>query len=133
MADRVLAGGCLCGQVRFEARGEPINVRVCHCSICQRASAAPFYARALYRADQVSLAGEVGRHPSSEALWRLFCPACGTRIGTDRPSAGRMSLALSLFDDAKALRPDCHFFTSTKAPWLKLADGLPQHPEWPPD
>ena len=133
MTGAVHAGGCLCGAVRFELRGAPENVRICHCSICQKATAAPFYARVLCETRQVTFTGEVGRHPSSEAMWRLFCPRCGSRIGTDRPVSANTSLALSLFDDQTAFKPDCHFFVASKAPWLTLADELPQYPEWPPD
>ncbi len=35
-------------------------------------------------------------------------------------------------DDPSLFRPDMHFWVSSKQPWLKLDDGLPQYPEGPP-
>src|SRR6202008_2873145 len=37
---QVITGGCLCGRVCYEARGEPLFGVVCHCRDCQRASGA---------------------------------------------------------------------------------------------
>jgi len=122
----VLQGGCLCGAVRFVARGAPVNVRVCHCRLCQKATGQPFFARALYAEDAVTVTGETVRYPSSEALWRVSCPVCGARLFAHRPGAGRISAGLGTFDDPNALRPDCHMFVAQKLGWLKLDDGLPQ-------
>ena len=126
-------GGCLCGAVRFEARGTPENVRLCHCRLCQQAMASPFFARALYKGHQVTLRGETASYPTSSELERLFCPKCGTRVGAYRALSDNMALALALFDDPNALTPDAHFFTESKIGWLKFGDGLPQYAEWAPD
>ena len=39
------SGGCLCGSVRFEARGEPLRTTVFHCRTAPRSrrSATPYW------------------------------------------------------------------------------------------
>lgn len=127
----MLTGGCLCGAVRYEAEGEPINVRVCHCRLCQRAIGAAFNARALYEIDKVAVTGDVARVNSSPGLQRGFCPKCGTTLYSMRESLGVMGLTSGSMDDPSRFAPTEHIWVSSKQPWLKLDDGLPQHPEGP--
>jgi len=42
MSNSVHSGGCACGKVRFEARGEPYRVGMCHCLTCRKVHGAPF-------------------------------------------------------------------------------------------
>jgi hypothetical protein len=40
-----LAGGCLCGGIRYEISAEPRSADYCHCRMCRRAAGAPVVAR----------------------------------------------------------------------------------------
>ena len=122
-------GGCLCGAVRFQASGEPINVRVCHCRNCQKAMGSPFFARALFAQDALTVEGDTARYASSEATDRVFCKACGTRLFSWRTNGTAAGVALALFDDRNAFAPTEHIWVNEKMHWVKLDDGLPQHPE----
>jgi hypothetical protein len=134
MAENIMIreGGCLCGAVRLKARGEPINVRVCHCRNCQKAMGSPFFARALFPQDALTLEGDSGRYPSSDAIDRVFCKNCGTRLLSWRTNGTAAGVALATFDDRNAFAPTEHIWVSEKMHWVKLDDGLPQYPEQVP-
>ena len=122
-------GGCLCGAVRFKAKGEPVNVRICHCRNCQKAMGSPFYARALFDQKALSIAGDTGFYASSEALERVFCKRCGTRLFSRRTNGTMAGVALATFDDRDAFAPTEHIWVSEKMRWVMLDDGLPQYPQ----
>jgi hypothetical protein len=72
---RIRRGGCSCGAVRFELRGEPPKVGLCHCTKCRKATGSAFLAYADWPPLAFSFAGEV-RHYRR----RSFCPVCGSRL-----------------------------------------------------
>ena len=121
-------GGCLCGAVRFRAEGEPINVRICHCRNCQKAMGSPFFARALFDQKALTVAGETACYASSEALDRVFCRICGTRLFAWRKKPAVAGVALAAFDDRNAFAPTDHIWVTEKMDWVALDDGLPQYP-----
>jgi hypothetical protein len=125
-------GGCLCGAVRFKARGEPINVRVCHCRNCQKAMGSPFFARALFAQEALTVEGDTARYASSKATDRVFCKICGTRLFSWRTNGTAAGIALATFDDRNAFTPTEHIWVSEKIDWVKLDDGLPHYPERAP-
>jgi hypothetical protein len=125
-------GGCLCGAVRYVAEGEPVNERICHCRLCQKAIGAAFNARLLFRRSDVELTGPVQTFNSSPELKRGFCPQCGTTIFSAREALGLIGLTSGSLDDPADFHPTMHIWTSARQPWVRLDDGLPQHPEAPP-
>lgn len=128
----MITGGCLCGAIRYQAIGEPINQRICHCRLCQRAVGAAFNARMLFAEEAVAVDGPLGTVHSSEDLLRGFCPRCGTSILTKRLSSGWVGLSVGSLDDPATFKPEAHTWVSAKQPWLVIADGLPQYAEMPP-
>lgn len=125
-------GGCQCGAVRYAAKGEAVNQRICHCRLCQRAIGAAFNARLLFKRDQVTISGGVAWFPSSDAIHRGFCPACGTTMFSERPAGGVIGITTGSLDDPSIFRPQDHIWTSSKQDWVELTDGLPHYPENPP-
>jgi hypothetical protein len=125
-------GGCLCGAVRFRCEGEPLNVRICHCRTCQKAMGSPFYARALFDPRALTVEGETASYPSSEAIQRVFCKTCSTRLFSRRTNGTAVGVALATFDDRNAFAPTEHIWVSEKIAWVRLDDGLPQYPETVP-
>jgi hypothetical protein len=125
-------GGCLCGEVRYRADATPINERVCHCRLCQKAVGAAFNARVLFAGADVRIEGPARWSHSSPDLQRGFCGECGTTVFTRRLSNGVVGIGSGTLDDPSLFRPQMHIFTSSKQPWLALDDGLPQYEEWPP-
>jgi hypothetical protein len=121
-------GGCFCGAVRFKAEGEPVNVRICHCRNCQKAMGSPFFARALFKQDALSVEGETGYFASSEAVHRVFCKTCGTRLFSWRTNGTVAGVALAAFDDRNAFAPTQHIWVAEKMDWVKLDDRLAQYP-----
>ena len=122
-------GGCLCGQVRWRAAAEPINVRLCHCRNCQRATGGPYFARALFHDADVARSGETTRFASSGRLHRLSCARCGTPVFAEPQDGPWIAVSLTTLDDPSALAPGSHIWVSAKLDWTKIDDGLPQFPE----
>lgn len=125
-------GGCLCGAVRYIAEAEPLNERVCHCRLCQKALGAAFNARLLFRIEDVDIAGRTAAGRSSPELERVFCHECGTTLFSRRESMGIIGVASGTLDDPSLFAPTMHIWTSSKQPWLAIDDGLPQYEEGAP-
>lgn len=127
MSATVRTGSCLCGAVRFEARGEPKFVSNCHCESCRRAASAPSLTWAGFSNAQVDMKGAALReYSSSPGVVRSFCANCGSSIsyrGERWP--GEIHLAVCAFDDAAAMAPTSDHLSEEKLPWSALLATTP--------
>jgi heme-degrading monooxygenase HmoA len=124
-------GGCFCGAIRYRARGTPQGPSICHCSICRRTSGAPMVAWATFPTTELEwLKGTPRRFMSSAKAERSFCSDCGTALTFSFvKSPERTDVTLASLDHPERVTPLDHIFTTTRIPWVRLADGLPTFPE----
>ncbi|MFQ5939578.1 MAG: GFA family protein [Alphaproteobacteria bacterium] len=123
-------GGCLCGAVRYRAEGSPLVVEYCHCGMCRKASGAPVVVWAYLPAAKVVFTrGEPTRYRSSKKAVRGFCDRCGTPLTSAYVSGSDiLYLTVASFDRPETVRPERHAWTSSRLPWLEIADDLPRSP-----
>jgi hypothetical protein len=69
------SGGCLCGEVRLVATGEPYRVGLCHCLDCRKHGGSLFFAAAIFPEEAVTIEGD-----TREYQGRHFCPRCGSSV-----------------------------------------------------
>lgn len=80
------AGGCLCRALRYEARGRPLRVTVCHCRFCQRATGSAYMVEPVFTNEAVRLTQGAPRiyqlrsEGSGKRVDVHFCDACGTKL-----------------------------------------------------
>ena len=53
------------------------------------------------------------------SLWVALCIVVGIALGT--------------LDEDPGVRPECHIYVDSKAPWFEISDKLPQFAERAPD
>jgi hypothetical protein len=104
-------GGCLCGAVRVEARGEPYRVGLCHCLDCRKFSGTLFAALAIFPEAAVTISGETRAIGS-----RHFCPACGSSVFGCY--GDEIELGLGIFDAPDQFRPTYELWTVRREGWL---------------
>ena len=106
-----LSGGCLCGDVRIIADGQPDRVGICHCLDCRKHHGALFYAAAIYPHQAVKVRGE-----TNEFQGRAFCPKCGSSVFAR--SGDEVEVHLGILDDINQLRPDYELWCDRRENWL---------------
>jgi hypothetical protein len=124
-----ITGGCLCRACTYRTEAEPINVRVCHCRACQKATGGSLYARVLVPQAGLDIAGPVVWYNSSDDVRRGFCPSCGSSLFSERSSREAVGLTMGTLDDPNRFEPAEHIWTSAMQRWVRLDDGLPQYPQ----
>jgi hypothetical protein len=127
-SNRVLAGKCRCGAVRYEVPDAFLYAANCHCSGCRAATGSAFKAfagiereklRITEGLDDVAVFGE-------EDLNDTRCGECGSFLFSVVRDGAFVHVAMGSLVDAPTIRPTEHIFVGSKAPWFEITDDLPQ-------
>ena len=126
---RVRYGGCLCGQVRFEVRGAPTLVGICHCMECRKATGAVAMPDADWPKTQFGYSGTI-----KTFCGRGFCPECGTRVFHPREGKHDVEILLGALDDGPGdLVPELEGWIIRREHWLAPVAGAGQFERDPVD
>ncbi|NOQ79824.1 MAG: GFA family protein [Gammaproteobacteria bacterium] len=130
------SGGCLCGAVHFEIKGQISHIIHCHCSQCRKAQGSAFATNGIVNScDFKILTGEdkLTAYESSPGQTKYFCQICGSPIISkteSKPDQLRIRLG-TITSDIKE-RPMAHIFTTSKANWDEINGDLPQYESYEP-
>ncbi len=129
-------GSCLCGAISFEITKFEPPLGHCHCKMCQKFHGAAFSTFGEVKLENLHwTTGQqnLKSYTAPNRTIRQFCSTCGSSLlfcSSYNLTSGTIELAISTLDDAKDLKPDAHIYTSSKAPWMTIEDGLPQYKEF---
>ena len=122
MSEVIRTGGCLCGGLRYQVRGEPFKGGLCHCADCRKVTGSSFLHYADWRPSQFNYDG-----PFETYEGRSFCPRCGSHtfnIGDDQ-----VEIHLGTLDEAPSdIKPLVEGWAKRREPWLPVIPGIPMFP-----
>lgn len=125
--NKVFKGRCLCGNIKFSAKGPVLKPHTCSCRQCQRHSGALTQAWVEFKSKNVTWTGSGGepsKWRSSDYSSRAFCSNCGSTIGAidDNPV---IAIILGVFDtpNLKVFTPEKHSYIGKRPKWWKVKVG----------
>jgi hypothetical protein len=117
-----LSGGCLCGAVRFTLQPKSRDIGVCHCSMCRRWAAGPFFAIECEGAVELADATDLGVYRSSEWAERCFCKRCGSALFYRLVGKGFSAVSAEALDDHSGFRFATQIFIDDKPSYYDFAN-----------
>ena len=124
----------MCSEVSCEVTAPYDFAWNCHCSQCRRAHGAAYASYAGVKPENFKwLSGEelVKTYELDEGGF-CFCSKCGSNVAGSWNGVIN-AVTFGTMEGDPELHPDQHIFVGSRAPWIKIADGLPENDEYPPE
>ena len=132
-----IAGGCLCGAVRYQAAEPPLATRICWCRLCQYIGAGTGTVNVCFNSARFTVSGELRDFTaiadSGNTMHRRFCPTCGTHLFSEAESRPHLIFVRAgTLDDPEIAKPGATIWTSEAPSWACIDPSLPKHEGQPP-
>jgi hypothetical protein len=133
---RPYTGGCLCGALRYEARGEPAATGHCYCGDCRRASGSGFVPFMVFPAGALSVRGPATQSRSPSVSGRVAvrnrCPVCGSLVfGGELGRSESFTVYAGSLDEPARFVPRLAIFLDGRPEWAIIPEGLECFPGLP--
>ncbi|HEU4654071.1 MAG TPA: GFA family protein [Steroidobacteraceae bacterium] len=129
MSDLLHLATCSCGQLKAEARGEPVRVSVCHCLACQQRTGSAFGYQARFPRDKVRITGTATEYirtaDSGNRVRSYFCPVCGTTVHYHLEHVPDLvAIPVGAFADPKFYPPKFTVYESRQHAWVSITSPV---------
>jgi hypothetical protein len=131
-SERLLAGKCECGAVRYRVADAFLYAGNCHCSNCRAATGSAFKPFAGIEREKL----EIVEGGDTLLIWgdddanHTRCAICGSLLYSVVREGAYVHVAMGSLADDPSIRPTDHIFVGSKAPWFEITDDLPQAEEY---
>ncbi|KQY13250.1 GFA family protein [Rhizobium sp. Root482] len=124
-------GQCHCGFVTYEARIDPDDVGICHCTDCQQLTGSAYRVTATARREDFRLTGGepklyVKLGDSGGKSLQFFCPTCGSPCYRTGEGAEEVGIRLGTVNQRRALVPRRQSWCGSALPWVDEIGRLPR-------
>lgn len=129
-----LSGRCFCDAVRYSVPDEFVYAMNCHCSRCRQTTGSAFKPMAGIERDKLVVTqGEDKLLIHGDELRNnTLCSLCGSLLYSVVRDGAWVHVTMGTLVDTPTIRPTCHIFVGSKAPWFTITDDLPQYEAFPP-
>jgi hypothetical protein len=128
----MLAGGCLCGAVRYALRGPALFVSQCCCKDCRKATGTGHTTIIGVHNSQLQIRAGIPKTYRSKGasggdVIRHFCAECGGRLYTSGTLPGELvMIQAGSLDDPNWIRPESVVYAKDALAWDCLDPNLPR-------
>ncbi|MFB1036821.1 MAG: GFA family protein [Sinobacterium sp.] len=129
-------GSCHCGEVTFEARIDPMKVRICHCIDCQKLSGTAFRTTVMSQPDGITFTkGKAKEYikiaENGNRRAQGFCQDCGSSLyATTAEKSNRVyGIRVGTLEQRNELTPCFQFWCRSALPWLNKLNDIPAFEE----
>jgi hypothetical protein len=129
-------GGCLCGDVRYGASGDPVVTSICHCKHCQKQTGSAFVEVVAVKKENFSAQGTLQTYTyvgdSGRKKHTKFCPRCSAAVFIEAEGFPGLALIMGgTLDDPSWLRPTMALFCDSAQPWVEAKHEMTEFPRMP--
>jgi hypothetical protein len=122
---RRYTGGCLCGALRYEAKGEPLYAGHCYCADCRKASGSGFIPFIGFASNAVRFSGQsrtfISKAASGRDAVRNFCDVCGGLVfGGEVDKSEWFTIYAGSLDNPSSFHPTVAIFTRDRPAWAVI-------------
>jgi len=126
-----IAGGCLCGAVRFRSTAAPLATRYCWCRDCQHFAAGNASVNVIFPSEAVTVEGETAAYESladsGNRMRRRFCPKCGSPLFSQSEARPHWIIVRAgALDDPNLAEPSGSIWVASAPRWACVDPDLPQ-------